>query len=483
MKYTFITDLPADWDEYTSNELESLANVWKEQYHEIAQCHDIKIFNEKLARRWSIETGIIEGLYSIDRGTTELLIERGFHENLISHGTTDKDSKEIIPILQDQKLAIESVFDFVASRRELTTSYIKEIHQLFTRHQHFVTVRDTLGNIFKVKLIKGDWKNSPNNPVREDGSMHEYCPPEHVSAEMDNLLNMHKEHILKGIPPEIESAWLHHRFTQIHPFQDGNGRVARSIASLIFLREKLFPVVITRDEREAYISALENADNGDLLPLINLFIKLQKREIVKAISISGSLIESRMPIRNIIDSAREKLQRRMRNEYPYENVYNISEKLKNVALIKLSDVANQINGYLQDINVQFAAEAIGNDNDNKYWFKSQVIKIAKEHDYFADTSTQHKWVRLKIREERQTDIVISFHVVGTKFIGVMAGSAFLEHRDRSEYSQTIVDGPYKVSPDIFQFTYKEDTKSVEQRFTSWLEEVVIISLEKWRKQL
>jgi len=23
-------------------------------------------------------------------------------------------------------------------------------------------------------------------------------------------------------PPEIEAAWLHHRFTQIHPFQDGN---------------------------------------------------------------------------------------------------------------------------------------------------------------------------------------------------------------------------------------------------------------------
>ena len=33
---------------------------------------------------------------------------------------------------------------------------------------------------------------------------------------------------------EIEATWLHHRFTQIHPFQDGNGRVARALASLVF---------------------------------------------------------------------------------------------------------------------------------------------------------------------------------------------------------------------------------------------------------
>jgi Fic family protein len=50
----------------------------------------------------------------------------------------------------------------------------------------------------------------------------------HVAAEMDKLVELHREHRAAGVAPEVESAWLHHRFTQIHPFQDGNGRVAPS---------------------------------------------------------------------------------------------------------------------------------------------------------------------------------------------------------------------------------------------------------------
>lgn len=483
MGYAFITDLPTDWNKHSSQELESLSNVWKEQYDKIHDNRDIKLFNERLTRRWAIETGIIEGLYSIDRGTTELLIEKGFSENLISHGAADKDSGEIILLLQDQKSAIDGIFDFVASRRELSTSYIKELHQLFTRHQNYVTVKDTRGSYHRIQLIKGNWKNAPNNPVRENGTKHEYCPPEHVAQEMDNLIKWHKEHIKLDVPPEVESAWLHHRFTQIHPFQDGNGRVARSLASLIFLRDRLFPIVVTRDDREAYIEALEKADHGDLSPLIALFTTLQKREIVRAISISGSLLEDRLPLRNILDSAKEKLQRRMRNEYPYENVYNIATHLKEITFKKFNDIVLQLNVDLHNINRQYSAEAVQSDNENSYWFKSQIIKMAKEYDYFADTTTYHKWIRLKIREERQTDIIVSFHVVGSTFIGVMAGSAFLEHRDRDEHLQTIVDGPYKLSSDIFQFSYREDKNAVGERFVKWIEDVIIIGLEMWRKQI
>ena len=64
---------------------------------------------------------------------------------------------------------------------------------------------------------------------------------------------MHSRYQEMSVPPEIQAAWLHHRFTQIHPFQDGNGRVARTLASLIFIRQGLFPVVITQNDRQEYI--------------------------------------------------------------------------------------------------------------------------------------------------------------------------------------------------------------------------------------
>ena len=56
------------------------------------------------------------------------------------------------------------------------------------------------------------------------------------------------------------AAWVRHRFTQIHPFQDGNGRVARLLATLVFSRAEWLPLVVRRDDRVRYLDALEAAD-------------------------------------------------------------------------------------------------------------------------------------------------------------------------------------------------------------------------------
>src|SRR5438128_6475966 len=125
-KWEFITDLPENWEEMRSTELESLALIWKEQSTTLSKRDALKQFKDRLRREWAIETGIIENLYSIDRGITELLIEKGIEGSLIPRDATDRPVEQIVPILKDQEHALEGVFDFVASRRELSTSYIKE---------------------------------------------------------------------------------------------------------------------------------------------------------------------------------------------------------------------------------------------------------------------------------------------------------------------------------------------------------------------
>jgi hypothetical protein len=219
-----ITDLSDDWQGLSIPELPSLARVWAEQHDRLKQSKAVKDFNERLAREWSIETGILERLYTIDRGVTQLLIEKGIDAALIPHGTTDRPVSEVISILQDHCGALDGMFDFVASQEPLTMSYIRQLHQVFTRHQQYVDAVDQFGNSVRLELNRGEWKKQPNNPTRPDGSLHEYCPPLQVDSEMERLLNLHNSHT--SVSPEVSAAWLHHRFTQIHPFQDGNGRIA-----------------------------------------------------------------------------------------------------------------------------------------------------------------------------------------------------------------------------------------------------------------
>jgi Fic family protein len=458
--------------------------TWQERAEELKQSSALRDFNERLQREWSIETGIIENLYSIDRGTTILLIEHGIRASLMPFGSTDKPAEHVASVLQDHKEVLEGLFDFVSQRRQLSTSYIKQLHQALTRHQSTVEAVDGLGRYVEVPLERGVWKVRPNNPKRPDGEIHEYCPPEQVDSEMDRLIDMHRQHMLDRVGTEVEAAWLHHRFAQIHPFQDGNGRIARTLASLVFIRAGWFPLVVHRDSREAYIGALEQADKGDLKPLVDLFSRIQKRAFNNALSLSENVFLEHDPLKQIISAATDQLRERTRSRK--RRPFDLSNRLEEYTENRLSSVASEINSIVRsgvkDLD-QFFAVAERNREDNAFWFYNQIVAVARELGYYADTRTYRAWVRLKIKEERQTELVISFHASGAGFTGLMAVSAFVEYRDVNEDGEHTIDGPHRVSDDVFQFSHRDKEVTLDDRFGLWLDQVLIVGLDQWRRQL
>ena len=278
-----IEDLPDDWQRLADSDLHQLADHWREHRDELGAEGAIADFGERLKREWAIETGLIERVYTLTRGITEVLIERGLREEYIPSSATDRDPALVFDMIRDHAAAVDGLFDFVKQERRLSTSYIKELHSVLLAQQETASGRDIFGRRVEMPLAKGEYKRRPNNPVRPDGLVHEYCPPEQVASEMDRLLAMHREHRERMVPPEVEAAWLHHRFAQIHPFQDGNGRVARALATLVTIRAGWFPLVVTDAGRADYIDALEVADGGDLGPLVRLFSRIQRRAFEGAI--------------------------------------------------------------------------------------------------------------------------------------------------------------------------------------------------------
>lgn len=275
-----------DYESYAdlaTTELGALVQVWRQQLQRLGSQDSYRQFEVRLKREWAIETGLIERLYTLDSGITQLLIERGIQAALIPH-ERGSNPDAIVAMIRDHEAAVDGVFDFVKRTRPLSTSYIKELHALMTRHQATVEGIDSLGRKTSVPLIRGAYKRLPNNPLRPDGTIHVYCPPEQVDSEMDRLIALHHQH--DDASPEVEAAWLHHRFSQIHPFQDGNGRIARALATLVFIEAGWFPLVVRDRERAQYIGALEMADDGELKPLVDYFAGLQKRAFVHALNLA-----------------------------------------------------------------------------------------------------------------------------------------------------------------------------------------------------
>jgi len=96
----------------------------------------------------------------------------------------------------------------------------------------------------------------------------------HQLVEWLNQTNIHGP-----LVATVVHAWL----ANIHPFEDGNGRVARLIANYVLYRNA-WPCLILRAgaEREEYYDALKHSDaGGDILPLFSLFVKSLDRSLTE----------------------------------------------------------------------------------------------------------------------------------------------------------------------------------------------------------
>ena len=475
--WAHIEDLQAQ-NELVHKELGALALVWSEQRQRLATQQAYIQFEKRLMREWAIETGLVERLYSFDRGITQLLIEHGIQAVVIPHGSVP-NPEATVAMIADHEAAVEGVFQFVKDERELTTSYIKELHALMSRHQQTVEGIDSLGRKTSVDLIRGDYKRQPNNPHRPDGTLHEYCPPEHVHSEMDSLITMHHAHT--DVAPEVEAAWLHHRFTQIHPFQDGNGRIARALATLVFVKAGWFPLVVRNRERARYIEALEDADSGNLKPLVDYFARLQKDEFVRALSIAKDVIKARR-VQDAITSMRESLKARQDALVSeWEAAKSIAARLQQIAQQRLTEVAADLHQHVFDLvgHGKSFADGAPDGSDRSHFYRYQIIQTAKELGYFAGTQTYRSWARLVLRNSTQTELLIAFHGIGYEFQGVLACSATWFQRVETEKREREIGPVTSLSDGVFQINYKEPFAEVEARFADWLEDAIVRGLKLW----
>jgi fido (protein-threonine AMPylation protein) len=445
-----------------------------------------KDFLERLRRQWAIETGILERLYSISEGATKTLIEKGLDASLLSHEDTDRSPREVMAMIQDQHTVIEGLYDFVSGKRPFGTSYVKELHQTLTQHQPTYEAIDTLGQFVDRALPRGEWKKLPNNVQGPGDYIFEFCPPEHVASEMENLLRWHFEHEARAVPPYIEAAWLHHRFTLVHPFTDGNGRVARCLATLVFLKAHWFPLVVTRTDRTDYIDALRQADAGDLRPLVGLFGRMQAKAIKEAFSLAEDIRFEQVAIGQVLAAVKGKFSRQKAEEAMRRTqLFKTATVLHAWAMEKLRDVAAQVDVTVHTGNRDFSAFATGaaaGDSQAKFNYY-QIVQCVKKLNYFANFQLHQAWASLVVRMDNRVEVLFSFHGMGRGETGVLACSAMFYTKDTSDAGEAVIGEVVPLSSDPFLFTSNDDPAAVERRFHRWLDERVVLGLDMWRKSI
>lgn len=143
-------------------------------------------------------------------------------------------------------------FDFIRSKiadirsfGDITVSFILDIHGKILQK-----IDDT--NAGKLRIV----------PVRIAGSTAVMPNAAKVPELMSEFIDwLHSSNDYDDVTRAIEA---HYRFVSIHPFVDGNGRVARLLMNLLLMQKSCPPLIVPKESRRAYVTSLEKGQTtGD----------------------------------------------------------------------------------------------------------------------------------------------------------------------------------------------------------------------------
>ena len=103
-------------------------------------------------------------------------------------------------------------------------------------------------------------------------------PPQQVKPRMAELIEWLRVNPDELRPIEL-AAVFHHKLVCVHPFFEGNGRVARLLMNCTLLKHGYPFAVVLRNDRGTYYRALREADHGSPSPFVNFVARCVERSL------------------------------------------------------------------------------------------------------------------------------------------------------------------------------------------------------------
>ncbi|KAF8899741.1 hypothetical protein CPB85DRAFT_186529 [Mucidula mucida] len=220
-----------------------------------------------------MHTSLHQAISKISNGDYDAVSEGDL---LLSVDATVQDVGTVLKILHDTDQALQDVISTSQSEAPITPEWVCAVHGKLMRTQQILpTTQVELQP--KSGVFKGGTVTPPSWPVTyvnvgmtrarskktvalltQSGAHTQFCPFWSVDEELEEICSVFTRALADSLDPFALSAWISDVFVSLHPFDAGNGRMARLLASIPLLRAGL-PLVNVPPHRRAALRQHLNA--------------------------------------------------------------------------------------------------------------------------------------------------------------------------------------------------------------------------------
>ena len=230
--------------------IESLYSEWKSL--QPLREEDANRLRQKFMLEFNYNSNHLEG-NTLTYGQTELLLLFG--------KVVDAANMKDLEDMKASNVGLKMMEEQAASEYPLTETFIRQLHKTILREDYEVYRNLPGGQSFSYTVHAGIYKTRPNSVITRTGERFEYASPEETPSLMTDLIKWYRdaEETNRYTLAEL-CALFHYRYIRIHPFEDGNGRIARLLVNFILARHDYPMIVIQSSDKENYLNALSACD-------------------------------------------------------------------------------------------------------------------------------------------------------------------------------------------------------------------------------
>ena len=274
--------------------IDALLNKWNSL--QPLRPEEQKRLDEKFNLEFNYNSNHIEG-NTLTYGQTKLL--------LMFNETTGSASLNDYQEMKAHNVGLEMVKRYAKEiNKPLTESFICELNHTILVQDYWTDAKTLDGKSTRMEVKVGRYKTRPNSVITATQETFEYASPKETPILMAALVKWFNEEFEKRTLNPIELASLfHYRYIRIHPFENGNGRIARLLVNYILYKFNYPMLIVKSEDKRNYLRILHLCDvTCGLLPSdganatianIQPFVTYVKQQLEYALDISIKAAEGK----------------------------------------------------------------------------------------------------------------------------------------------------------------------------------------------